>query len=145
MPEPRDVLADRITEWAGEESVYNYVDRLITDLDSAGFEIKAKPTEQFKDDERGAFLLLCLHLPDEDEDYDAEAAADALVLALNLRRREVGSESITVGLWPTPQWYTPAVHEVLMRARDLSRSDQSSDEQPAESAPIGPDCPGQPG
>lgn len=116
---PRDVLADRIEEWAGEESVYNYADRLITDLDSAGFEIKRKPVEQFKDEEAGAFLLLSLFLPEEDESYDAEAAADSLVETLNTRRRGAGKERISVGLFPTPQWYTKGVHDVLMKARDL--------------------------
>lgn len=35
----RDVLADRIAKWAGEAGVYDYADRLIKDLDSAGWEI----------------------------------------------------------------------------------------------------------
>lgn len=37
----RDVLADRIEQWADTEDwkVYDYADRLIRDLDSAGFDI----------------------------------------------------------------------------------------------------------
>lgn len=38
---PRDVLADRIAKWAGAASVYDYADRLIKDLDAAGFSITA--------------------------------------------------------------------------------------------------------
>ena len=117
----RDVLADRIQTWADTEDwhVYDYVDRLLNDLDAAGYEVKRKPVEQFKDDEQGAFLLLSLHLPDEDEDYDPDAAADSVVAMLNRGRREAGKERISVGLWPSPQWYTPGVHDVLMKARDL--------------------------
>ncbi len=37
MKPARDVLADRITGWAGEGSVYDYVDRLMTDLYDAGY------------------------------------------------------------------------------------------------------------
>jgi hypothetical protein len=44
--EPRDVLADRIEEWSGEDwRVYDYADRLILDLDSAGFEFIRKGDE----------------------------------------------------------------------------------------------------
>lgn len=41
MPErtPRDVLADRIAKWAGEFKVYDYADRLLNDLDVAGYEV----------------------------------------------------------------------------------------------------------
>lgn len=35
---PREVLADRIVKWAGEESVYDYADRLIKDLDAEGWD-----------------------------------------------------------------------------------------------------------
>lgn len=35
----RDVLADRIEGWAGDAGVYNYVDRLLSDLDREGYEV----------------------------------------------------------------------------------------------------------
>ena len=35
----RDILADRIEKWAGDDGVYDYADRLLKDLDIAGFEI----------------------------------------------------------------------------------------------------------
>jgi hypothetical protein len=37
----RDVLADRISQWADSADwhVYDYADRLIADLDAAGFDI----------------------------------------------------------------------------------------------------------
>lgn len=39
--EARDVLADRIEQWADTEDwhVYNYADRLLADLDAAGFDV----------------------------------------------------------------------------------------------------------
>jgi predicted Rossmann-fold nucleotide-binding protein len=37
--QPRDVLAERITKWAGDAGVYDYADRLINDLFNAGWEI----------------------------------------------------------------------------------------------------------
>lgn len=36
---PRDVLTDRIERWADDIRVYDYADRLIRDLDDAGFQI----------------------------------------------------------------------------------------------------------
>lgn len=45
MKEPRDVLADRIEKWAGDWHVYDYADRLLADLDAAGFQILGKGTE----------------------------------------------------------------------------------------------------
>ena len=41
MKAPRDVLAERIEGWAGEASVYDYADRLLKDLCSAGYEVVA--------------------------------------------------------------------------------------------------------
>lgn len=42
---PRDVLAQRISKWAGDASVYDYADRLMHDLDIAGFEVVPLETE----------------------------------------------------------------------------------------------------
>lgn len=39
MKDPREVLADRIEKWNGKADLYNYVDRLLADLDAAGYEI----------------------------------------------------------------------------------------------------------
>jgi hypothetical protein len=45
--EVRDVLATRIAKWADTDDwhVYDYVDRLLADLDGAGFQVLRKGTE----------------------------------------------------------------------------------------------------
>jgi hypothetical protein len=45
VKEPRDILADRIEKWAGDWHVYDYADRLLADLDAAGFQVIGSGTE----------------------------------------------------------------------------------------------------
>lgn len=48
---PRDVLADRIEQWADTEDwkVYDYADRLLNDLDAAGFAVKIRADDDDPD------------------------------------------------------------------------------------------------
>lgn len=43
--DPREVLADRIQEWAGEADLYHYVDGILNALDRAGLQIIGNGTE----------------------------------------------------------------------------------------------------
>jgi hypothetical protein len=117
-PEPRDVLADRIQKWATDEDwhVYDYVDRLIKDLDAAGYEIMPKRKDAFTEHPEGAVLLLAVYLPDESAEHnDPDEAADSLLAPFNKARYPDASrdEKASINLWPQPQWLTRAAMERL--------------------------------
>jgi hypothetical protein len=121
--EYRDVLAKRIEKWASTEDwhVYDYVDRLVADLDAAGYQIVQR-REEFVEKPRGAVLLLAIHIPDEDAEHnDPDEAADSVVAALNGARFKGLSraEQASVNLWPDPQWMTAQTLKVLDRARHI--------------------------
>lgn len=120
------MLADRIEEWAGDDwHVYDYADRLILDLDSAGYEIRPVAVDPADLIERpsGATLLWALYVPEADESEDPEDIADSLITNLNGIRKRVGGKRLIVSLFPAPQWFTKRTMDVLQKANeDLAES-----------------------
>lgn len=118
----RDVLADRIEEWAGDDwHVYDYADRLIKDLDSAGYEIRPTAVDpaDLIDKPSGATLLWALYVPEADESEDPEDIADSLIANLNDVRKRLGNRRLIVSLHPAPQWFSKRTLDVLRKANEL--------------------------
>lgn len=123
--QPRDVLADRIEQWADTEDwgVYSYADRLLTDLDAAGFEVRQKAVDPENVPEDGATLLLAVFIPEESEQQDPDSIADGLVATINETRSRLGARRLEISLIPSPQWVTPKAVAQLRRAADLVREE----------------------
>lgn len=113
---PRDVLADRIEQWAEDYHVYDYADRLLCDLDAAGFEVRQTPFDPENAPEEGATLLLAIYIPEESEQSDPDSVADGLIGALNHTRDRLSARRLEVSLIPSPQWVTPTSVAILRRA-----------------------------
>lgn len=115
---PRDVLADRIEQWADTEDwhVYDYADRLLKDLDDAGFEVRQTPVDPENVPEEGATLLLAIYIPEESEQSDPDSVADGLIGGLNHTRDQLGARRLEISLIPSPQWVTPASVAILRKA-----------------------------
>lgn len=127
----RDVLADRIETWAETKDwhVYDYVDRLLTDLDAAGFDVRKRRPDALLDGP-GATLLVGINMPDENQANDPDAAADSLVATINRARKLTGEAQYMVNLWPDPQWFDARTLEVLKRANELQSVDPTEDAAP---------------
>lgn len=123
--EPRDVLAERIEKWADDWKVYDYADRLLNDLDAAGFEVRPKAHDPEADvEETGATLMLGIHIPEASEEGDPDEYADGLLGSINNLRKSLGGERLMISLWPTPQWFSKGTMDVLRRANELVLAEQ---------------------
>jgi hypothetical protein len=128
--EPRDLFADRIQTWADTEGwhVYDYADRLLADLDAAGYEITRSAGEHgWAVVEVFGFKVLYGLVGEQD------VAGVKFVRIESLTVRRVGEDD-TEDLWETCLYNPAAVFSIRPRSEAEIRRDApksyNADEEP---------------